>query len=178
LRDLVRDDGQRRDHPQLGVDQEGGRNDHAITEVVDAVAHQHRQAAPPGLIGIKAVVVVVMVMLVVMAMPVQLGLFQQEKEHQTTQQGQEQGIWPYPGAERLRQHVQQGRAQQDTGGQADQVLDDQAQQRGRQGRSQHHGHDPTQEGRQQNVHKRHVRILTTVSSKRGMLPGIRAMRGQ
>ena len=80
----MRDDGQRRHDAQVRVGQEGGGDDHAVAEVVDAVADQHAPAAAAGLLGVEAVVVVVVrvVAFVVVAVAVQLGLLEQEEEQQ------------------------------------------------------------------------------------------------
>ena len=107
----MRDHRQRRDEAQAGFGQEGRGDEHAVAEVVDAVAHQHAPAAAPGLLLVEAMVVVVAVALVVMAVPVQLGLLQQEEEHQAAQQREEQLVRVGVAFKRLRQHVQQGRSQ-------------------------------------------------------------------
>ncbi|WP_163279086.1 hypothetical protein, partial [Klebsiella aerogenes] len=66
--------------------QEGGRDDGAIAEVVDAVADQHGQPAATRLLGIEMVMMVVAVALVVMHMAVELDLLQQPEKQQAAQQ--------------------------------------------------------------------------------------------
>jgi hypothetical protein len=77
----MRDHRKGRDEAQAGFGQEGCGDQHAVAEVVDAVAHQHAPATAPGLLLVEVMVVVVAVAFMVMAVPVQLGLFQQEEEH-------------------------------------------------------------------------------------------------
>ena len=79
------------------------------------------QPPRPGLLGVEVVVVVVAVALVVVGVAVQLGLFQQEEEQQPAEQREEQLVRADMALEGLGQHVQQGRAQQHAGRQADQV---------------------------------------------------------
>ena len=59
---------------------------------VDAVAHQHGQAAAPGLLGIEVVVMVVPVTLVVVDVAVQLHLLQQPEEQQAAEQRRKQRL--------------------------------------------------------------------------------------
>jgi hypothetical protein len=88
----VGDDGQRGHETQVRIGQKRRRNQHPITEVVDAVAHQHTPTTPTGLLCVKTMVVLMIIVLVVMPMPIQLGLLQQEEEQQPPQQGEEQGL--------------------------------------------------------------------------------------
>ena len=86
------------------------------------------------------VVMVMVVRAVVMLMPVvpQLGLVEQEKEHHPHQQGHEQAVRADVGLKRLRQQVHEGRGQQSTGGQTQQMLGVARQQGiGQHGRQQH-----------------------------------------
>ena len=78
---------------QLHIRQEGSRDDDAVAEIVDAVAHQHGQvAAAPGLLGIEVVVMVVPVTLVVVDVAVQLHLLQQPEEQQAAEQRRKQRL--------------------------------------------------------------------------------------
>ena len=146
LRDFVGDDGRGGDPAQARLGQKRRSDEHPIAEIVDAVAHQHAPAAATGLVFVKAVVVVVGVVFVVVAMAIELGFFQQEKKHQTRQQGHKQGVWRLAGLEGFGQHVQQGRAQQHPRGQAHQVAHDQAQQGRGQGRRQQDRDQTADEG--------------------------------
>ena len=92
---------------------------------MDAVAHQHAPAAAAGLVGIEAMVMVVLriVAFVVVAVAVQLGLFEQEEKQQAQQQGCEERLRWRPALEGFGQDQQQGRAEQQAGGQTDQALE-------------------------------------------------------
>jgi hypothetical protein len=74
----------------------------------------------------------VAVALVVVGVAVELGLLQQPEEQQPAQQRAEQRLRSGRALEGLGQHVQQRRAQQHAGRQADQPLDDAAEHRQRQ----------------------------------------------
>ncbi len=167
----MRDDRHGGDRTDVRVNQESRRDQHAIAEVVDAVAHQHAPAPATRLLGIETVVVVVVIVLVMVPVAVQLGFFQQEEEHQAAQQGQEQRMRLDVRLECLGQHVQQGRAQQHAGGQAHEVANDQAQQRGRQGRSQQNGNQAAEQRGGHDVSQGHVIILATVSNPPGLSSG-------
>ncbi len=109
----MRHHGHGRDDAQLHIRQEGGGDDDAVAEVVDAVAQQDAQAPLAGLVGIKLVVVVVTVPLVVVAVAIELGLLQQPEGQQADQEGEEQVVRIGGAAlESLGQHVQQRSAQQ------------------------------------------------------------------
>ena len=151
----MRNDGQRRQHSQSPVGQEGGRDDDAVAKVVDAVAHQNRPAAAPGLLFVVVVVMLVAVAFVVMAVPVQLGLLEQEEEQQSCKQRGEQRMRAGLALEGLRQHVQQRGAQQHADRQADHVFDDAAEQlHGHCGCNEHRQHATGQRG-EHDVEQRH-----------------------
>ena len=65
---------------------------------------------------------------------------------------------------RLWQHMQQGRAQQHTGRQANQMTDDQAEQGCGQGCRQHDRRNTTQQSGQNDIEQGHLLILATLSS--------------
>ena len=92
----------------------------------------HAPAAPARLLLVEAVVVMVRVALVVVAVPVELGLLEQEEEQQAAEQGREQRLRAGLALERLGQDVEQRGAEQHAGRQAHQVLDQPRQHRQRQ----------------------------------------------
>jgi hypothetical protein len=153
----VRHHGRCGDPAQCGVGQKGRRDDDAVAKVVDAVAHQHAQAATARLLGVKVVVVLVPIAFVVVHVAVQLGLFQQPEKQQATQQRGKQCLRRRLAFKSLGQHMQQRRAQQHAGRQADQVFDQPAQHRQRQlGRDQHRK-KATRKGGQDDVEQGHGR---------------------
>ena len=157
LRDLVRDDRQRGHDAQAHVGQEGGRDDHAVAEVVDAVADQHAPAPLPGLQRVEVVVVVVPVAFVVVRVAVQLGLLEQEEEQQPREQRGEQRLRVGATLERLGQDIEQRGGEQHAGRQADQVLDHARQQRHRQAGRDDDRQQAAEQGREDDVAERHGR---------------------
>ncbi len=117
-------DGHRRHRAQPGVGDEGRGDDHAVAEVVHAVAHQHRVTAAAGLLGVEGVMVIMTVAFVVVHVAEQLDLLEQPEEQQPRQQRCEQHLRSRPamprmtgviGTKGLGQDMQQGGAQQHTG---------------------------------------------------------------
>ena len=133
------------DHPQAQVRSERGRNEHAVTEAVDAVSRQ--QAPPASNMGVVPGMPVVHCMSAWLGVPVmirmgvvprvlmvdvlfasavmvfmtvvpQLGFIQKEKEDQARQQHEEKDMRIGTLLEGLRQQVHEGRGQQGAGSQA------------------------------------------------------------
>jgi len=113
------------------IGKEGGGDDDAVAEVVDAVAEDDAPAATPGLPPIETAMMMVLVAFVVMAVPVELGFLEQEEEHQAAEQRAEQGLRAGLALESLGQDAEQRRREKHAGRQAHEVLDDARQQRDR-----------------------------------------------
>jgi hypothetical protein len=147
VRHLVRQHRQRGDHAQAQVGHEGRGDQDAVAETMHAVTGEYGPAArlvgmgmgmgmaivgrgvPVGMrVALRVLMGVVMRRrgrhLVVVFVPVvpQLGLVQQEEEHQPHQQGEEQVVRAGLALERLGQQVQEGGGQQGACGQAQHVL--------------------------------------------------------
>ena len=144
VRHLMGQHGERGNHAQAQVRHERGGNQDAVTETMHAVTGEHGPAAGFGHVAVCRVGVMAMGSgvnvalrvfmgvvvrrarrgLVVVFMPVmpQLGLVQQEEEHQADQQREKQVVRAGLALERLRQQVQEGGGQQGTGRHAEHVL--------------------------------------------------------
>ena len=93
---------------EAGADQEAGRDHHAVEEIVQAVAHQDEIARRPR------------VAVLVEVEAVHETLEEKEKDHGRERPGQDAAVTAGLG-EALRQQLEEGRAEQDAGREAQQV---------------------------------------------------------
>jgi len=123
VRDFVCHDGEGGQHARLPVEQEGGRDDHAVGKVVEGIADQDRPAATTGFAGIVAGVVVMGIALVVVRVMDQRRLFQQEQAEDRHQQHPAEHERIGLTVEGLGQQVRQRDRQQHAGGHTHQLVD-------------------------------------------------------
>ena len=175
---MIASDG---DHADPRVGEEGGGDDDAVAEVVDAVAEDHAPAAAAGLLAIEAVMVVVLVAFVVVAVAVELGLLEQEEEQQAAEQRREQRLRRRLGRERLGQDVEQRGREQDARREAHQVVHDLRQHRQRQCRGDEHREHAADAGGDDDPGERHARSIAAAKPEptaRGAALGGTASRSE
>ena len=161
VRHLVRQYRERRNGPQAQVSHKGRCNKYTIAEAVHAVTREHSPTARLRCVvmvmvmGMVARVPVVDMLVVLMAVVPQLGLVQQEKEHQPHQQREKQVVRTRLTFKGLGQQVHEGRGHQRTCSQAQHVLGVARQNAKAQCRGQPHTADTGDQGSDQYCYQSH-----------------------